>query len=289
MSELASSPIINVTEANFQAEVLEASREKPVIVDFWAPWCEPCRQLTPILEKLVTEKKGRVILAKINVDQAQQLAQQFGIEGIPAVRVIHQGKLLGGFDGVKPEAQLRDLFDQLAPLEQVDRDLAQAKKLEAKEPAKSEAMYRAILEKFPDRGEAQLGIARCLIAQNKTDDATAYLDELALEGDLAAEAEKLKSGMYFRTLTATTQDEATLRQQMTADLKAAQPCFDLGCLLAARGDFEEALACLLQAGERDYNLANTKVREVMVKIFYALGANHPVANDYRARLATLLY
>lgn len=289
MSELAASPIVNVTEATFQAEVVDVSREKPVIVDFWAPWCEPCRQLTPILEKLVNEKKGRVILAKINIDEAQQLAQQFGIEGIPAVRVIHQGKMLGGFDGVKPEAQLRDLFDQLAPLEQVDKDMAQAKKLEPKEPAKAETMYRAIQEKFPDRGDAQVGVARCLVAQNKTDEAAAYLNELTLEGEFADEAEKLKSGMFFRTLTTSTVDEATLRQQMAADPKAAEACYDLGCLLAARGDYEEALAVLLLAGERDYNLANTRVREVMVKIFYALGANHPVANDYRARLATLLY
>ncbi len=289
MSELAPSWIVNVTEANFAEEVIETSRTKPVLIDFWAPWCEPCRQLTPLLEKLIAEKKGRVILAKINVDEARNLAQQFQIEGIPAVRIVHNGRLLGGFDGVRSEAQLREVFDQLAPLEQADKDMAQAKKLEASQPAQAEAIYRRLIEKEPERWEAHLGIARCQMAQNQTDEAIAYLDSLTLEGEYAAEAEKLKAGVYFRKLTTSTEDEASLRKKIAEDAKAAQPCFDLGCLLAARGDYEEALAVLLQAAERDYNLANTKVREVMVKIFYALGANHPLANDYRARLATLLY
>lgn len=289
MSELASGWVINVTEANVVKEVVEISKEKPVLVDFWAPWCEPCRQLTPLLEKLVAEKKGRVILAKVNVDEAGPLAQQFQIESIPAVRIIYQGRMRGGFDGVQPEAQLRQMFDQLAPLEQVDKDLAAAKKQEASDPAKAEAAYRKIAAEHLDRTEPQLGIARSLIAQNKTDDAVAYLDELTLEGDAAEEAEKLKSGVYFRKLTTSTEDEATLRQRIDAEPKSGQAAYDLGCLLAARGDYDEALAKLMLAAERDYALANAKVREVMVKIFYALGANHPLANDYRARLATLLY
>lgn len=288
MSELSSGWIINVTEANFQKEVLEASKDRPIIVDFWAPWCEPCTQMTPVLEKLVNEKKGRVVLAKINVDEAQPIAQQFQIEGIPAIRILRQGRLLGGFDGVRPEEQLRELFEQLAPPDIIDKELAQAKKLEATNPVQAEAIYRKVLEKQPERPEAQLGIARALVEQKKTDEATAYLDNLTLEGDASEEAEKIRSGMFFRTLATSSLDEAALRQQIT-DPKAAQASFDLGCLLAARGKLEDALPLLLQAGERDFNLANSKVREVMVKIFYALGANHPLANEYRAKLATLLY
>jgi putative thioredoxin len=289
MSELASGMIVNVTEANFQKEVAEVSMEKPVIIDFWAPWCEPCRQLTPILEKLVKEKKGRVVLAKVNVDEAQNLAQQFQIEGIPAIRIVLRGQLRGGFDGVRPEEQLVQLFEQLAPPDAADRDLAQAKKLESTNPAQAEALYQKILEKQPERPEAQLGVARCLVEQNKTDEALTYLEGLTLEGDASAEAEKIKSGIYFRKLATPGEDEATLRRRIAEEPKSARPSFDLGCLLAARGDYEAALAALLQAGERDYTLANGQVREVMVKIFYALGANHPLANEYRARLATLLY
>jgi putative thioredoxin len=289
MSELTPGWIVNVTEANFQREVLDASKDRPILIDFWAPWCDPCKQLTPILEKLVNEKKGRVILAKVNVDEAQHLAQQFQIEGIPAIRIVRQGRLLGGFDGVRPEEQLRELFEQLAPPDVADRELAQAKKLEASNPTQAEAIYRRILEKQPERPEAQLGIVRCMIEQKKTDEALAYLENLTLEGDASAEAEKIKAGVYFRKLATSDLDETTLRQKIAAEPKVAQPYFDLGCLLAARGDYEAALPILLQAGERDYNLANSKVREVMVKIFYALGANHPLANEYRAKLATLLY
>jgi putative thioredoxin len=289
MSELTPGWIINVTEANFQKEVLEASKDKPVIVDFWAPWCEPCTQLTPIIEKIVNEKKGKVILAKINVDESPKLAQQFQIEGIPAIRIIRQGRLLGGFEGVRPEEQLRELFEQLAPPDAAERELAQAKKLERTQPVQAEAIYRKVLEKQPERPEAQLGIVRTLVEQKKTEEATTYLDSLTLEGDASEEAEKIRAGMFFRTLATSDLDEVALRQQIDGDPKAAQACFDLGCLLAARGKLEDALPLLLQAGERDFNLANSKVREVMVKIFYALGANHPLANEYRAKLATLLY
>lgn len=289
MSELATSWIVNVTEANFQTEVGEVSMEKPVIIDFWAPWCEPCKVMTPILEKVVNEKKGRLILAKVNVDEAKPIAQQFRIEGIPAIRVVHKGRLLGGFDGVRTEEQLRELIEQLAPPDATELELGKARKLETTKPAEAETIYRTMLEKMPELPQAQIGIARCLVEQNKTDDAIAWLDGLTLEGDFSEEAEKIKSGIFFRKLAASEQDEPALRQRIEAEPKSGQACFDLGCLLAARGDYEAALPLLIQAGERDYNLANTRVREVMVKIFYALGANHPSANEYRAKLATLLY
>src|SRR5262249_28226426 len=128
------------------------------------PSCEPCLQLAPILEKLTREKKGRVILAKVNLEGinpqvAQALAQQFQIEGIPAIRIVRQGRLLGGFDGMRPEAELREqLFEKLAPPDALDKDLTQAKKLETTNPTQAEAIYRKVLEKQPERPEAQLGI-----------------------------------------------------------------------------------------------------------------------------------
>src|SRR6187397_2584701 len=107
--------IVDVTEENFEAAVLEPCQERPVVVDFWAPWCAPCRALGPILEKLTNERQGAITLAKVNTEDAPQLAEYFRIQSIPAIKIFAEGQLIHEFEGVAPEAALRQLFDQLAP------------------------------------------------------------------------------------------------------------------------------------------------------------------------------
>ncbi len=281
--------IIDVDEGNFQQLVLEQSRQRPIVIDFWAEWCGPCRALTPILEKLTNEQKGAIVLAKIDVDHCQTLAGQFGIEAIPALRVIRDGKLIFKHDGVLPEAQLREIFAQLGP-PPADPMLVKAQALEEGKPAEAEPLYRKLLEKNGGNDEARVGLARVLVAQNKDEEVAALLEPIESDGPFGAEAQRIKSLMSLRGLSSSvTGDEASLRKQIEENPKNGQACYELGCLLTQQGKHEEALEILLTAGERDMKLAPTKVREAMVQIFYALGQSHPLSDRYRAKLAELLY
>jgi putative thioredoxin len=279
--------IVDVTEENFESAVVEACQERPVIVDFWAPWCAPCRTLGPILEKLTDEKKGRVVLAKINTEEAPQLASDFRVSGIPAVRVLYQGRMLTSFEGLQPEEALRQLFDQLAPDE--DPALRQALATETASPQKAEQQYRLMLEAQPENADARLGLARALLAQGRFDEVEPVLEPLESSGEVGAEADRIKAQLYFLRAVKDQPAEAELAKAVSANSKDAAARLALGTRLAARGEYEMALAMLYAAAELDAKLASGKAREAMVQTFYALGANHALANDYRNKLARLLY
>src|SRR5262249_32609658 len=166
----ASSPWVrDVTEATFEADVLLASDETPVVVDFWSPGCAPCRTLGPILERLTNERQGQVVLAKVNVDDNYQLAAYFQIDASPAIKVIYQRQLVHEFDGLLPEKALREFFDQIVP-DSRDPDLINAQAAEEAAPARAEKMYREQIAQEPDKHEARVGLARVLLRLGRLDE-----------------------------------------------------------------------------------------------------------------------
>ncbi len=289
MAATVSSWIYDVTEETFNERVVEQSMRTPVVVDFWAPSCAPCRVLGPLLEKLTREHKGAIVLAKVNVEECQELAGYFQIEGIPAVKAIKDGQIVLEFTGALPEPSLRKFFERLLP-EPGDPMLLKARSLEETKPAEAETLYRKLLEKDPSSTDVRLGLARVLVALNKDDEVAALLEPIPDEGEPGAEMQRIRSVLSLRGLSAgASGDEASLRKQIEADPNAAQPRYELGCALAQKAKHQEALEMLLSAGELDMKLAASKVREAMVQIFYALGPSHPLSDKYRARLARLLY
>ena len=279
----ASPWVFDVTEAQFKADVVDASFERPVVVDFWAPWCGPCRQLGPVLERLVAERRGAVALAKVNVDEAQRLAQYFRIEGIPAVKAFRDGQLVLEFDGVLPEPQLRQFLDQLGGTP-VPEEPA-----EPEGPAALEQKFRKQIAADKDNYQARVGLAQALLTQNKTQDILDILEPVPAEGDVGTAAAGIRARLELADLAKGLGDEATLRKRLMAQPGNAELLFELGCVLAVAGKFPEALEALHGAAERDLKLASGKAREVMVKIFYALGTDHALSNEYRSKLARLLY
>jgi len=280
--------VVEVTADNFQEQVVEASRERPVVVDFWAPWCGPCRVLGPVLERLAAESDGAFLLAKVNTDTSPEIAQAFQVDGIPAVFAVRDGKLVDQFVGVLPEDEVRRFLGRLAP-SAADTSAASALELEGKDPAAALFTYRQMFAASPDDPAARVGLARVLLA---TDGNEAEADELlrpVTSGEHAPEADRLRTVIKLREPSHADADLAAARAAVKADPESAEARYRLGQALAARGEYLPALEELIAAAERDKKLAASAVRELMVDVFNVIGPQSPEANEYRGRLRDVLY
>jgi putative thioredoxin len=252
--------ILDVSEADFQQRVVERSREVPVVVDFWAEWCGPCRQLTPALEKAAAAREGRVDLAKLDTDANQQISAAFQIRGIPAVKAFKDGQIADEFTGAIPPAQVEAFFDRLVPSE------AKLAGDAAVESGDEDALRKA-LEADPRHAGAATKLAQTLIARGDTDEA---LEVLApLPGDFVAD------GLRARASLLSGGDANGLAQAFEA--------WDSGDRAAALETLQEAFAAATDPDLRD------QIRKVMVSIFTELGAEDPLAREHRRRLSAALY
>jgi putative thioredoxin len=287
MADKQSSWVIEVGSESFEREVIQRSREVPVVVDFWAPWCGPCQMLGPLLERLVAERQGDIVLAKVNIDEAQDLAAQFGVSSIPLVIAFRHGQAVLDFLGLLPEPQIRQFLDRISPTP-ADRLLAQAGANEKSNPAEAESLYRRALSTDPRNEAAAVGLARLLVDRRQDEEARNLLAEAGGMGEMAAEVDRLMGILDLRQLAGGLPDEAALRQRLAAQPGKAQVLYELGCVLAVAGRYEEALGQLLAAAEADAKLAAGKVRQAMVSVFQIVGPQSALANDFRNRLAVLL-
>jgi putative thioredoxin len=278
---------IDVGDADFEREVLERSRRVPVVVDFWAPWCGPCRALGPLLERLADEHAGAFVLAKLDVDRAPGVAQRYGVRSIPLVLGFRDGEAVAEFVGAQPEAAVRQFLERLLPTE-ADRLAAEADELAAggHENA-AEERYRAALARAPRHGAALVGLAELLGRRGEVAEALALLERAVPTGALVARAEQLAARLRVRGEGGA--DEAALRARIAANADDLAARLELGRALAARGDYEAALAELLRVVERDPQLDDQAARRAMLDVFELLGRDHPLVERYRGELARALF
>lgn len=271
--------MIDVTVANFEAEVILASSQVPVLVDFWAPWCGPCRTLGPTLEKLAAEAKGGFRLVKVNVDQNQGLAMRFDVQGIPAVKAFRDGKVVAEFVGAQPEAQVRQFIKKLGPAPAEPADDGGAGLLAAHRWADAERAFRRTAQGGAPAA-ASLGLAKALIAQGKGEDAGRVLEPIK-DGAEGAAAEKLREAARWQV--------AARAGQPAADPNSADALFAKAGAVAARGDIHAALEGLLAVLRRDKRYRSGEAQRIMLAYFDILGDADPLTREYRGKLATVLF
>jgi putative thioredoxin len=245
--------VIDVTDATFEQEVVERSKQVPVVVDFWAEWCGPCRQLGPLIEREANAREGDVVLAKLDTDANQRTAMQYRIQGIPAVKAFRDGRVVDEFVGAQPPPVVAQFFDRLVPSE-ADRLAA----------AGDEASLRRALELQPGRADAAVALAKLLLARGEHDEALTVAE--GAPGSFQAE------GIAARI---------RLQQRGEPDLADARGALDAG-------DPERAIDVLI-AALPEADGAKDDIRQAVVAVLDELGVEHPLARDARRRLAAALY
>jgi putative thioredoxin len=276
---------IEITAANFEREVLLRSREVPVLVDFWATWCGPCRTLGPILDKLAREQSGRFVLAKVDIDKSPELAEIFRIQSVPTVLLLVDGRPIDGFLGAQPEAAVRKFLEphlKAAPkaaLEQANALAAEGRREEAVN------VLRGHLRAKPDDAPARIALAQLLLDLGKGEDARLVSEKLTPE-DLESDAGKALSARM--QLAQSAGDVSKLAAAADAAPEDVDARIAYGKALLAAGQREEGLEQLWQAAQRDLHHDGDAPRKAMIEAFTALGWEDPLTLEYQRRLSMLL-
>lgn len=284
----AANYIVEIDESNAQTLLIEESLKRPVVVDFWADWCGPCKQLMPILEKLAAEYQGAFLLAKVNADEQQMLAQQLGVRSLPTVMLIKDGQPVDGFSGAQPESAVRDMLDKHLPSPQAD-SLAEAEQLlsEGDIPG-ALALYRGAWEDSGQKPEFTMAYAGALITANRLDEAEALLSDIKLV-DQDARYEQLMAQIELQRQAARSPEIEALETDLASDEQNHEIRIKLAVQLSSHGQYREALEHLLVVLRADRDWGNGEAKRVYLDMIATIGKGDPLAAEYQRKLFSLLY
>jgi putative thioredoxin len=279
--------VVDVTAESFAPDVIERSMQVPVLVDFWAPWCGPCKTLTPMLESLAEEYAGQFILAKVNIDDEAPLAQAFGIQSVPTVLLVSEGRQVDGFQGALPEQALRAFLERHVG---AGADpLAEARAAHAAgDRGTAIAMTQQRLLQQPDDGDAQVFLAELLFEEGLLEQVQGILEQLPPVAAESAAAKALAAKLELGSASEGV-DLEPLRSAVEADESSPGARLEYGRALAANGQYEAALEQLIQSVRLDKAFDDQAARKAMLEVFDALGTDNDLAVTYRKQLQMALF
>ena len=289
--------IIDVITDNFMTDVIEQSKETPVIVDFWAPWCEPCKQLTPIIERIIKEKNGKVILAKMNIDESPEVAQQLKIQSIPAVMAFNDGQPIDGFIGVQSEKNIIEFVNKISSLKNsstIEENISAGKKyMNEGDIETATLVFSEILKIEPDNISAKSLLARCLIKNDQLNDAEKIIDSLPVGAESNQDYISVRSELEIfknaKNNPITDNEEQELRNNIDKQPENYQLRLDLSKILMAKCENEEAINQLLRIIEVNPKWNDGEARKQLIEIFNILGNENILVTEGRKKLSSMLF
>ena len=277
-----------VTEQNFASQVIEASHQQPVLVDFWATWCGPCQSLMPILEQLAQSYQGKFLLAKVEIDSQQGLASQFGVRSVPTVKLVKNGQIVDEFTGALPESQIRTFLDKHIENES-DQLMQQALTLYQQGEREAALSHMGqILQAHPDNLNNKLVYTNILLREQHTDEAKKWLDTLSAEAGDNPQVQAMQAQLEFIHIVDNAPDMVTVQQQVADDPGNSEARYQLSAHAILQGQFDIAFEQLLEVVKRDRQFQDDAGRKALLKLFNLLGDSHELVSSYRRKLALAL-
>lgn len=277
---MATDHTINVNEINFEYEVIAFSKNVPVLVDFWAEWCQPCKSLSPILERLALEMKGQIRLAKVNIDENPNLAKLYSVRSIPTVKAFIDGQITSEFVGAQPETRIREFISKLTPPSPVDLEIEKGYGLIVEHQwQQAEDVLRNALSQKPESAQALLNLAKALLAQGKPIEAITSLDAIP-------PSRETQSVSLLRPFALQLNE---FKENALPDDNPLDAVFRNSLRLASQAKFPLALDGLLDILREDKRYRNGKAKEVILGILELMGSEDPLTRDYRSELASALF